>query len=349
MIKEAMLYEKLSEGQVRCGLCAHRCAIKPGKRGVCGVRENKEGVLYSLVYGTLIAENIDPIEKKPFFHVYPASRSYSIATVGCNFSCDFCQNYDISQMPRATRMISGEDFSPAEIVARAKKSGSATIAYTYTEPTIYFELVYDTAKISVENGLINVFVTNGFMTTEAIETIAPYLSAANVDLKSFRDEFYKKKCGAGLNPVLESLKKMKEKGIWVEITTLLIPTLNDSEEELKDIAGFIAGLGVETPWHISRFHPQFKMQNLPATPIATLHRAVEIGKQAGLKYVYSGNVPGDKGENTYCFNCGNLLIERYGFRIVSINLKGNKCPKCGTQLEGIFNETQVSETPCTET
>jgi pyruvate formate lyase activating enzyme len=336
MIKEAMLYEKLSEEQVRCSLCAHRCAIKPGKRGVCGVRENKEGVLYSLVYGTLIAENIDPIEKKPFFHVYPASRSYSIATVGCNFSCDFCQNHDISQMPRATRMIRGEDFLPAEIVARAKKSGAKTIAYTYTEPAIYFELAYDTAKIAVENGLKNVFVTNGFMTAETIETIAPYLTAANVDLKSFRDEFYKKQCGARLNPVLDSLKKMKELGMWVEITTLLIPTLNDSAEELQDIARFIAGLGKETPWHISRFHPQFKMQNLPATPIALLHRAVEIGKQAGLKYVYSGNVPGDKGENTYCFNCGNLMIERCGFKIISINLTGNKCTNCGTQLEGIL-------------
>jgi pyruvate formate lyase activating enzyme len=336
MIKEAMLYEKLDDGQIRCNLCAHRCAIKPGKRGVCGVRENKEGILYSLVYGTLIAENIDPIEKKPFFHVYPASLSYSIATVGCNFSCEFCQNHDISQMPRATRMISGEDFTPAEIVARAKKSGSKTIAYTYTEPTIYFELAYDTAKIALENGLKNVFVTNGFMTIEAIETIAPYLIAANVDLKSFRDEFYKQRCGARLNPVLENLKKMKEMGIWVEITTLLIPTLNDSEEELQDIAQFIAGLGKETPWHISRFHPQFKMQNLPVTPLASLHQAAQIGKQAGLKYVYSGNVPGDKVENTYCFHCGNLLIERYGFKIVSMNLKGDKCSNCGTELEGVF-------------
>ena len=339
-----MLYEKLADGQARCNLCAHRCAIKPGKRGVCGVRENKEGILYSLVYGTLIAENIDPIEKKPFFHVYPASKSYSIATVGCNFSCDFCQNHDISQMPRATRMITGEDFLPAEIVVRAKKSGAKTIAYTYTEPTIYFELAYDTAEIAAENGLTNVFVTNGFMTVEAIETIAPYLSAANVDLKSFRDEFYKKYCGARLNPVLESLKKMKETGIWVEITTLLIPGLNDSEEELKDIARFIAGLGVEIPWHISRFHPQFKMQNLSETPLASLHRAAQIGKQAGLKYVYSGNVPGDEGENTNCFHCGNLLIERYGFKIVGRNLQGNKCPKCGTELEGVFSETQVAGT-----
>src|SRR5664280_54213 len=336
MIKEAMLYEKLADQKVHCNLCAHRCTIKPDRRGMCGVRENKDGVLYSLVYGTLIAEHIDPIEKKPFFHIYPASKSYSIATVGCNLNCDFCQNHEISQMPRSTRMITGEDILPEEIADQAKKSGAKTIAYTYTEPTIYFELAYDTAKIAVENGLKNVFVTNGFMTAEAIEMMAPYLIAANVDLKSFRDEFYKKRCGARLNPVLESLRKMKEMGIWVEITTLLIPTLNDSDEELKDIAQFIAGLGVETPWHISRFHPQFKMLNVPVTPLSSLHRAVEIGKQSGLKYVYSGNVPGNDGENTKCFNCGNLFIERYGFKIVSINLTGNKCSKCGTELEGVF-------------
>lgn len=336
MIKEAMLYEKLDDGEVRCNLCAYRCAIKPDRCGVCGVRENREGVLYSLVYGTIIAENLDPIEKKPFFHVYPASKSYSIATVGCNFRCDFCQNHDISQMPRRTRMISGEDYLPAELIARAKQGRAKTIAYTYTEPTVSFELAYDMAEIAVENGLANVFVTNGFMTAETIDTISPYLAAANVDLKSFRDEFYKKQCGARLDPVLESLKKMKENGIWVEITTLLIPTLNDSEEELRDIARFIAGLGTETPWHISRFHPQYRMQNLPVTPLASLHRAVQIGKEAGLKYVYSGNVPGDKGENTYCHQCGNLLIERYGFNIVSTNLNGDKCNQCGSGLEGIF-------------
>lgn len=336
MIKEAMIYEKLDDGQVRCNLCAHRCTIMPDRCGVCGARENREGILYSLVYGTLIAENVDPIEKKPLFHVYPASRSHSIATVGCNFRCDFCQNHDISQMPRSTRMIAGEDFLPAEIVERVKKSGSKTIAYTYTEPTIYFELAFDTAKIAVENGIKNVFVTNGFMTHETIEMIAPYLAAANVDLKSFSDEFYKKHCGARLNPVLESLQKMKDKGIWVEITTLLISGLNDSDKELKETARFITGLGTEIPWHISRFHPQYKLTDVPVTPVASLHRAVQIGKGAGLKYVYSGNVPGDAGENTYCFNCGNLLIERYGFRIVSMNLKGNQCSKCNTVLEGIF-------------
>ncbi len=336
MIREALLYEKQDNKIVRCNLCAHRCRINPDKIGICGVRENRDGVLYSLVYGTLVAENIDPIEKKPFFHVLPGSLSYSIATPGCNFACAFCQNHEISQMPRATRMIAGDEVSPEDIVRQAKKSGCKTIAYTYTEPTIYFELSYDTAKIAHDFDIKNVFVTNGFMTPEMIEMIAPYLSAANVDLKSFRDEFYKKQCGAKLAPVLDSLKKMKSLGIWVEITTLLIPTLNDSEGELKDIAEFIASLGREIPWHISRFHPQFKRRELPPTPLSSLHRAAEIGKQAGLKYVYCGNVPGDNGENTYCFNCRYLLIERYGFRVTGVNLIWNKCANCGAVLEGIF-------------
>jgi pyruvate formate lyase activating enzyme len=336
MIREAMLYEKIADQRVHCNLCAHKCIIKPGRRGVCGVRENRDGILYSLVYGTLIAEHIDPIEKKPFFHVYPGSKSYSIAAVGCNFNCEFCQNHEISQMPRSTLMIMGEDIPPAEIVARAKESGSKTIAYTYTEPTVYFELAFETAKLAQAEGIKNVFVSNGFMTPQAIATITPFLAAANVDLKSFRDDFYKKQCGAKLQPVLECLQKMKEAGIWVEITTLLIPALNDSDEELKDIADFIAGLGKETPWHISRFHPQFKMLHTPVTPVSALERAREIGKRAGLKYVYSGNVPGDEGETTYCVQCSSRLIERYGFRIVNNNLKGNKCHRCGTELEGIF-------------
>jgi pyruvate formate lyase activating enzyme len=336
MIKEAMLYEKLSENKVHCFLCNHNCKISPDHRGICGVRENKDGILYSLVYGTIIAEHIDPVEKKPFFHVYPGSRSYSIAAVGCNLTCEFCQNYEISQRPRHSSMIEGEEIAPAEIVNRAKNSGCRTISYTYTEPTIYFEMAYDTAEIAMSKGLDNLFVTNGFMTTQAIEAISPFLKAANVDLKAFSDDFYKKKCGARLLPVLNSLKKMKELGIWVEITTLLIPELNDSDAELKQLAEFISELGKETPWHISRFHPQFKMLDKPVTPVSSLHRAFEIGKQAGLKYVYSGNVPGDKGENTYCFECGNILIERYGFRIMKNNLDWNKCPQCGAELDGVF-------------
>ncbi|MEN6637812.1 MAG: AmmeMemoRadiSam system radical SAM enzyme [Smithellaceae bacterium] len=336
MIREALLYEKLTDSRVQCALCAHRCKINAGRRGLCGVRENKDGILYSLVFGTLIAEQVDPIEKKPFFHVHPASRSYSIATVGCNFSCDFCQNHEISQMPRSTLMIMGEDTAPATIVERAKNSHCKTIAYTYTEPTVYLETALETAKIACRDGLQNVFVTNGFMTPEAVDVIAPYLAAANVDLKSFRDEFYKKQCGARLKPVLDSLKKMKERGIWLEITTLLIPGLNDSTEELKDIAAFILSLGAETPWHISRFHPQFKRLETPSTPIDSLHRACLIGKEAGLKYVYSGNVPGDEGENTVCSNCKKLVIKRHGFRIIDNFLSGPACSHCGQKLEGLF-------------
>lgn len=335
MIREAMLYEKLDGDNVRCHLCGHRCKIAPAKRGICGVRENRNGILYTLVYGMVVAENVDPIEKKPLFHVCPGSQSFSIATVGCNFSCTFCQNNDISQMPRETGKVMGRKTTPEEIVERAVKTKSKTIAYTYTEPTIFFELAYDTGRIAHEKEIKNVFVTNGFMTEEAILKISPYLDAANVDLKSFSDDFYKKRCGGRLQPVLDSLKKMKELGIWVEVTTLIIPTLNDSDEELRQIAEYIFSLGAEIPWHISRFHPQYKIVDLPPTPVETIHRAAKIGKEVGLKYVYSGNVPGDVGENTHCYNCGNLLIDRYGFTIKNINLRESRCPRCDTPLDGI--------------
>lgn len=336
MIREALLYEKLTDQKAGCHLCAHQCRINPEKRGICGVRENREGILYTLTYGMLIAENVDPIEKKPLFHVYPASKSFSIATAGCNFCCEFCQNHDISQLPRDINEIPGRPTDPAEIVQRAIRTGSKSISYTYTEPTIYFEYAYDTARLAHERGLKNVFVTNGFMTDKTLETIAPYLQAANVDLKSFRDDFYRKRCGARLAPVLESLRNMKRLGIWVEVTTLLIPDLNDGEQELKDIASFIFSLGPETPWHISRFHPRYKMSRHGATPVAAIRRAAQIGRECGLKYVYSGNVPGDEGEDTFCFHCGQLLIGRYGFHIEQMNLNGSACSRCGTTLEGIF-------------
>ena len=331
-----MLYEKMDDGKVRCHLCSHRCRINPAKRGICGVRENREGTLYSLVYGMIVAENVDPIEKKPLFHLWPGSKSFSIATVGCNFRCSFCQNHDISQMPREAGSIMGREVSPAALVERAVKTGSRSIAYTYTEPTVFFEFAYDIARLAYERGLKNVFVTNGFMTEETLDVIAPYLDAANVDLKSFRNDFYKKRCGARLSPVLTNLRKMKEVGIWVEVTTLLIPDLNDSEEELRQIAEFIYSLGAETPWHISRFHPQYKMTTLPPTSVEAIHRAARIGKTCGLKYVYSGNVPGDEGEDTLCSHCGKLLINRYGFSIEKIHLHGANCPQCGAALDGIF-------------
>ena len=335
-MREAMLYEKLSEDRVQCNLCAHACRISTSRRGICGVRENRKGILYSLVYGLPIAENIDPIEKKPLFHVDPGTRSFSIATVGCNFSCTFCQNHDISQLPRETPDIPGRPAAPEDIVARAIRTGSKSISYTYTEPTVFFEYAFDIARLARERKLKNIFVTNGFMSVAAVDRIAPFLDAANVDLKSFRDDFYRKRCGARLQPVLDSLRRMKEMGVWVEVTTLLIPGLNDSAEELQQIAAFIASLGKETPWHISRFYPRYKMSDMPVTDVLAIGHASQIGRAAGLKYVYSGNVPGNEGENTFCARCGSLLIERHGYTVRKMRLQGSACLTCKAPLDGLF-------------
>lgn len=337
MAREALLYEKREDRSVRCALCAHRCRIDAGTRGICGVRENRAGLLYSLVYGMVVAENVDPIEKKPLFHCLPGSRTYSVATAGCNFRCSFCQNHEISQMPREEGRIVGRERTPDQVVEAALNSGCRSIAYTYTEPTVYFEFAYETAMIARARGLRNIFVTNGYMTPETLRMAAPCLDAANVDLKAFRDDFYRSQCGGRLEPVLESLRLMKALGIWVEVTTLLIPGLNDSDRELGELAGFIRTLGSETPWHISRFHPRYRMTDRGPTPAAAIQRAAGIGKAAGLKYVYSGNIPGDAGENTACAACGQLLIGRYGFTIERLELvDGRACPNCGTPLNGIF-------------
>lgn len=337
MVKEAMLYEKLDGQHVRCALCSHRCRIAPAKRGICGVRENREGTLFSLVYGSVIAASVDPVEKKPLYHLYPGSDSYSIAAVGCNFRCSFCQNHEISQMPREEGRIAGREMSPRRVVDEAVDSASKSISYTYTEPTVFFEFARDTACLAREKGLKNIFVTNGFMTQEALEAASPWLDAANVDLKSFRDEFYRQHCGARLEPVLETLRGMKEKGVWVEVTTLVIPTLNDDEGELRDIAAFVRSLGAEVPWHVSRFFPRYKSQGLSPTPLQTVDRALEIGREAGLRHVYGGNVPGSASDHTYCSACGNLLIERQGYEIRAYSLEGPRCGRCGTVLAGVFS------------
>lgn len=337
-MKEALLYEKLADDCVRCNLCSHRCDIKPGRRGICGVRQNDQGVLHTLVYGRLIARHVDPIEKKPLFHLLPGSRSYSIATVGCNFRCRFCQNADIAQMPRDfDGRVTGETATPEAVVADALRQRCATIAYTYTEPTIFFEMALETARLAHDRGLRNVFVSNGYVSAEALEMIAPCLDGANVDLKAFNDEFYKRQCGARLAPVCDTLRRMKDRGILLEVTTLIIPGLNDDPEELTRLAGFIADdLGPETPWHISRFHPTYLLTDRPPTPVGTLQRARDIGVQAGLRYVYMGNVPGEAGENTLCHHCGAMLIERLGFAVRRNNvLRDGGCPDCGTPVHGV--------------
>ena len=335
-MKEAYLYEKLGDEKVRCLLCNHHCIIGNGKKGICNVRENQSGTLVSLVYGKVIARHCDPIEKKPLFHFLPGSRSYSIATVGCNLSCLFCQNADISQMPSDHKRIMGEDMTPEQLVREAVQTHSATISYTYTEPTIYFELALDTARLAVSKGLKNVFVSNGYMTEQCLQEIFPDLHAANVDLKAFSEKFYKEQCGARLEPVLNTLKIMKELGIWLEVTTLLIPGLNDSEDELRKLADYLVSLDANIPWHISRFHPTYRLTDIHSTPPKVIHRAREIGIEAGLRYVYTGNLPGDEGEKTYCHNCGDLLIDRHGFFIHKNRIKNHSCPNCNARIPGVW-------------
>jgi pyruvate formate lyase activating enzyme len=334
-MKEAMFYEKLADEKVRCYLCAHRCTIHEGKKGICGVRTNKNGTLYSLVYGKLISLNVDPIEKKPLFHFYPASHSFSIATVGCNFKCKHCQNYEISQFPHVHDDVPGKNISPEQVVDAAAQAGCKSISYTYTEPTIYFEFAYECARVAHERGIKNVFVSNGYMGPEAARTVAPCLDAINIDLKG-SDAFYKNICGARLRPVMETIQLMKELGVWVEVTTLIIPSLNDSDEDLDAIIGFIQSVDPGIPWHVSQFYPTFELMDQPRTPVDTLKRARERGLQKGLKYVYEGNVPGEGTENTYCHNCHEMLVERFGYRIVNNNMKNGSCLKCHENVDGIW-------------
>ena len=337
-MKRALFQEQSVDDKVRCGLCSHRCIIAPGHRGICAVRENREGILYSLVYDKVISRNIDPIEKKPLFHFIPGSAAFSIATPGCNFRCKHCQNADISQLPRDRGgMVLGEDVSPAEIVEAARKNRCASISYTYTEPTVYFELAYDTARLADAAGLKNVFVTNGYITPEALNLIKPYLHAANIDLKGMTERFYSEVCGARLQPVLDSIRLYKELGIWIEITTLIIPGHNDSDEELNNIARFIRSVGNDIPWHVSRFHPTYKLINAPRTPVDTLKRARQIGVDAGLRYVYEGNVPGE-GEDTICWNCRQTVIERIGFSVEAYHLENGRCGFCGSKIDGVWAE-----------
>jgi pyruvate formate lyase activating enzyme len=336
MSKQALLYDKLDNKSVRCRLCAHNCKIAESKFGICGVRQNIKGELYTLVYGEAAAAHIDPIEKKPLYHFLPGSRAFSIATIGCNFKCGFCQNWQISQASKSRQdVFSGEQLMPEQIVSQAKKSNCLSISYTYTEPTIFFEYAFDTAKLAKQAGLANNFITNGYMTKQALDMIRPYLDAANVDLKSFSNEYYKNNCKALLQPVLDSIAYMKKLGIWVEVTTLIIPGENDSQQELTAIAKFIADLDKDIPWHISRFHPDYQFTDYSATPVDTLRKARQIGKQEGLRYIYLGNVL--EGSDTYCYNCNELLIKRSYFNTERNNIKKGRCPVCSAEISGIWS------------
>jgi pyruvate formate lyase activating enzyme len=360
-LHEARFYETRSDGSVLCTLCPHDCHVADGARGACGVRYNQGGKLYTLVYDRVVSREVNPIEKKPFFHLLPGSHAYSISTVGCNLRCAYCQNWDISQWPkdhlaRHVRSgtaavpdaepvcplladlqgeVPGEAVTPESIVRSALDTGCRSVSYTFTEPTIFYELAYDTAVLAREKGLKNNFVTNGFISEAPLRELATVLDAANVDLKFFREESYRHVSRARLGPILDAIRLYHELGVWVEVTTLVVPGLNDSDEELTGIAEFLCGLSPGIPWHVSRFYPAWHMLDRPITDVETLRRARRIGQQAGLKYVYEGNVPGEGGENTGCPHCQALLIERYGFHVRQNRIRDSRCPDCGTVIDGI--------------
>lgn len=339
-MKKALLWKSHHKGIVLCELCHHKCLISPGKRGRCNVRKNIDGILYSLNYGNVVASNIDPIEKKPLFHFYPGSKAFSVAAVGCNFSCVFCQNCTISQAENPEAFpLSGQE--PGIVVAQALKAGCKSIAHTYTEPTVYFEYVYDTACLAREAGLKTVLVSNGFMSSQAVKMLVPYVDAINIDLKSWSDDTYKTLIGGRLQPVLDNIRKFHEAGVLVEVTTLVVPDMNSSTGELESIAEFIVSVDPSIPWHVSRFYPAYKMSDRSPTPIEKVDEARQIGLDKGLFYVYTGNLRGDEGESSYCYNCSALLVKRSGYTVSLNNLRpqdasgeatGTRvaCPQCGT-------------------
>lgn len=360
-LHEAWFYERLPDSRVHCTLCPHECRIADGSRGACAVRYNDRGVLYTLVYDAVVASNLEPVEKKPFFHFMPGSFAYSIATVGCNMRCAFCQNWEIAHWPvehlprrlaegrDSTRVpldflaknVAGRTRSPAAIVEDAVRSGASSIAYTFTEPTIFFELAYETAVRARARGLKNLFVTNGYISEVALRKIAPVLDGVNVDLKCFREDSYRRISRAGLQPVLDAIRLYHALGVWVEVTTLVIPGVNDSDRELHDIAQFVRSVGPEVPWHVSQFYPTYKMLDRSVTPLDTLRRARQIGLHAGLQYVYEGNVPGQGGEDTVCYLCGTVLVERVGSSLVANRIRKGCCPTCRSPVHGVGMDQAV--------
>ncbi|MFL7792346.1 MAG: AmmeMemoRadiSam system radical SAM enzyme [Anaerolineae bacterium] len=339
MRKEAYLAKPLSGDVVQCQTCEHFCAVKPGEAGKCGVRRNVEGTLHLAVYGEAIAVHVDPIEKKPLFHFMPSGDILSIGTYGCNFRCPFCQNWQMSQARNFDdhRDYLGEPAMPKLLVDTCLKNNIQMIAYTYNEPTVFFEYTYDTAKLAHEHGIKNVYVSNGYMSQAALDMIEPYLDGINVDLKAFTEEFYNEHCQARLEPVKRNIAHMaRETDIWVEITTLLIPGLNDSAEELRAMAAWLAEVDPDMPWHVTAFHPDYQMQDRPRTAQRDLARAYEVGKEAGLHYVYVGNVMDADRESTYCPKCGEKLIQRRWYSVRELWRERGTCSKCGHAVAGVW-------------
>jgi pyruvate formate lyase activating enzyme len=342
IVKKGLIKTKLSPyftslggGEIQCELCPRHCRVPKGKRGFCRVRENREGKYYSLVYGNPCTVNLDPIEKKPFFHVLPATSSFSIATVGCNFQCKFCQNWEISQA--SPEEVYNIDFPPELVVQKAKEAKAHSIAYTYVEPTIFYEYMWDIGQLAKKAGLLNVCHSNGFINPEPLRNLCKVLDAANIDLKGFTDTFYQELCSGELAPVLKSMKILKQEKVHLEITNLIIPTKNDEMSVVKEMCLWIKKeLGADTPIHFSRFYPLYKLRSLPPTPVSTLEKARTVALSSGLEYVYIGNIPGHEGENTFCPRCKKLLIQRTGYMIGEVHLKGGKCGYCGKPIPGIW-------------
>ncbi len=332
---EARYYKKLETGGIECELCPRHCYITDMERGYCGVRENRNDIYYTLIYGLPCAINIDPIEKKPLFHFYPGTNALSLATAGCNVNCKFCQNWDISQSrPEQTNNI---DMPPKNIIDIARQQKVPAIAYTYSEPVIFYEYMYDIAELGHEKSVKSVMISNGYIEEKPLANLLPHLDAIKIDLKSIKEDYYKNIVKGDLNPVLDRLIQIKKSGVWLEIVFLVVPTLNDSENEFKELARWIKKyLGVDTPIHFSRFHPQYLLKNLPITPEKTLQKAYDISKAEGLEYVYLGNLPGHKAESTFCPGCGEILIERRGYNIYQNNMIGNLCKSCDREIPGLF-------------
>lgn len=339
-IKEVMFYDNLDTLRVQCQICPKECIVADQERGYCGNKENRGGIYYTLVYSRCCAAHVDPIEKKPLFHYLPGSQAFSISTAGCNFECRFCQNWQISQF----RPEDVDDFTltPGDVANLARARGCATVAYTYGEPVVFYTYMYDVASAAREQGIGSVMISNGYIKEKPLRKLCEVLTGVKIDLKAFTERFYKETCSGELAPVLDALECLHDIGIWLEIVVLLVPTLNDSDEELRTMAQWVVDkLGANVPMHFTRFHPTYKIKNLPPTPVGTLDRAREIALEAGVRFAYVGNVPGHRGENTYCPQCANVLIRRLGFHVLSNALAhtsgGAECPNCHTPIPGVWS------------
>ncbi|MHC4442529.1 MAG: AmmeMemoRadiSam system radical SAM enzyme [Planctomycetota bacterium] len=338
---EAEYWEKLAENKVKCVLCPRECEVADVERGYCGVRENQGGEYQTLVYGALCSANIDPIEKKPLFHYLPATTAFSIATAGCNIECKFCQNWQISQF--RPEQVGSTEVNPRRLVASCKAQNCPTIAYTYSEPVIFYEYMYDVAELAREQKIGSVMISNGYIKEKPLRDLCKHLTGVKIDFKAYSEDFYRKMCAGKLEPVLKTLEVLKEIGIWFEMVDLIIPTLNDSADEIKRMSKWIVQhLGPDVPIHFSRFHPQYRVKNLPPTPMSTVERCRQIALDAGIHYVYLGNVRSKHpGEDTYCHGCQDKLISRYGYRITSNKITDGKCPKCKTKIPGVWSQEQA--------